>query len=233
MTEERDEGDLANEPDDALDDPVFEELFAALRATASRPAPPMSPALTMLLAPGATGRRRRARGATVGLAVVGVLAGGVGAAAATGHLQRPAPVTRVADSDDDPGTTAPERPGPTDAVGPPSSVPATDADPEVSDDDTPDATGDDDTTTHPTRRPRASDDDSPETGETGSDDDGEHGTETEDGDEHEDDGSDDSGVEEPGDDEHEDDGDEVEDGSGEDGGQSEVGDDASGEDDAG
>jgi hypothetical protein len=83
--------------DDALADPVFDELFTALREAGRAPAPPVQPALAALLTTGAVARRRRgARGATVGLAVVGVLAGGVGAAAATGHLAvRPPAVTRV------------------------------------------------------------------------------------------------------------------------------------------
>lgn len=93
--------DLPDEtgPDDALADPVFDELFTALREAGHHPAPPVQPALATLLATGAAARRRRGvRGATVGLAVVGVLAGGVGAAAATGHLAvRPPAVTRVAD----------------------------------------------------------------------------------------------------------------------------------------
>lgn len=86
-------------PDDALADPAFDELFTALREVGRRPAPAVQPALAALLTAGVAPRRRRgARGATVGLAVVGVLAGGVGAAAATGHLEvRPPAVTRVAD----------------------------------------------------------------------------------------------------------------------------------------
>src|SRR5689334_2587567 len=93
--------DLPDEtgPDDALADPAFQELFAALREAGARPAPEVQPALAAMLSTGAVARRRRgARGATVGLAVGGVLAGGVGAAAATGHLpQRPPAVTRVTD----------------------------------------------------------------------------------------------------------------------------------------
>lgn len=85
--------------DDALTDPAFDALFTALREAGRRPPPPVGPALAELLATGATSRRRRGvRGATVGLAVAGVLAGGVGAAAATGHLQAPPPVVaRVVD----------------------------------------------------------------------------------------------------------------------------------------
>jgi hypothetical protein len=86
-------------PDDDLADPAFDELFTALREAGRLAAPPVQPALAALLTGGVAPRRRRgARGATVGLAVVGVLAGGVGAAAATGHLEvRPPAVTRVAD----------------------------------------------------------------------------------------------------------------------------------------
>ena len=118
--------DLPDEtgPDDALADPVFDELFTALREAGHRPAPPVQPALATLLATGAAARRRRgARGATVGLAVVGVLAGGVGAAAATGHLAvRPPAVTRVADRPTEvpltgePGEHPPTRGGPTDTA---------------------------------------------------------------------------------------------------------------------
>lgn len=202
MTDDRHESE-----DQALDDPVFEELFAALRATARRPAPPMSPALTMLLAPGALGRRRRARSATVGLAVIGVLAGGVGAAAATGHLQRPAAVNRVAD--DSSGATTEPAP-PTEAVTPP----ATDPEPEATGEDrTPDGSGDDETTRPILRPPTSDDDDSPGTEDSGSDEQGEHGGATEEGDDG--DVGDDSGAQEPGDDEQHDEGDEVGDGSGE------------------
>jgi hypothetical protein len=214
MTDERHESE-----DQALDDPVFEELFAAMRATARRPAPPMSPALTMLLAPGALGRRRRARNATVGLAVFGVLAGGVGAAAATGHLQRPAPVNRVAD--DSSGATTQPAP-PTEAVTPPATEPEPGPEATDGEDRTADVSGDDETT-RPTRRPPTSDDDdTPGTEESGSDDDGDHGDDAEEGDEG--DGGDDSGAQEPGDDEHPDEGDEVDDGSAEDDGHSDVAD---------
>lgn len=212
MTDERHESE-----DQALDDPVFEELFAAMRATARRPAPPMSPALTMLLAPGALGRRRRARSATVGLAVIGVLAGGVGAAAATGHLQRPAAVNRVAD-DSSVATTEPAPP--TEAVTPP----ATEPEPEATGDEdrTADGSGDDETT-RPTRRPPTSDDDdTPGAEDSGSDDEGDPGDDAEEGG---DDVGDDSGAQEPGDDEQHDDGDEVGDGSGEDDAHSDVADD--------
>jgi hypothetical protein len=211
MTDERHESD-----DQALDDPVFEELFAAMRATARRPAPPMSPALTMLLAPGALGRRRRARNATVGLAVFGVLAGGVGAAAATGHLQRPAPVNRVAD--DSSGATTQPAP-PTEAVTPPSTEPESEPEATDGEDRAADASGDD-ATARPTGRPPTSDDDdTPGAEESGSDDEADHGDDAEEGD-----GGDDSGAQEPGDDEHPDDGDEVDDGSGEDDGHSDVSD---------
>lgn len=203
MTDDRHESE-----DQALDDPVFEELFAALRATARRPAPPMSPALTMLLAPGALGRRRRARSATVGLAVIGVLAGGVGAAAATGHLQRPAAVNRVAD--DSSGATTEPAP-PTEAVTPP----ATEPEPEATGDEvrTADGSGDDETTRPILRPPTSDDDDTPGTEDSGSDEQGEHGGATEEGDDG--DVGDDSGAQEPGDDEQHDEGDEVGDGSGE------------------
>ena len=69
-----------------LHDPAFAELFFALRAEASRPAPPVGLQLGLLLSTGAAPRPRRrgVRGATVGLVVVGVVAGGVGAAAAAG-----------------------------------------------------------------------------------------------------------------------------------------------------
>ena len=80
-----------DELDRALEDPALAELFSALRAEASRPAPPVSAQLGLLLSTGAAPapRRRRVRGATVGLVVVGVVAGGVGAAAAAGHLPHP------------------------------------------------------------------------------------------------------------------------------------------------
>lgn len=217
MTDERHERE-----DQALDDPVLDELFAAMRAAARRPAPPMSPALTMLLAPGALGRRRRARGATVGLAVIGVLAGGVGAAAATGHLQRPAPVNRVAV---DSSGAATEPAPPTEAVTTPATEP--EPDPEATDGEDRTADVSDDDTVRPTRRPATSDDDDTRgTPESGSDD----ADDAEEGDEG--DGGDDSGAQEPGDDEDTDD-DEADDGSAEDDGQSEVADEAEGADSAG
>ena len=86
-----------DEVDRALEDPAFAELSSALRAEAGRPAPPVSPQLGLLLSTGAAPapRRRGVRGATVGLVVVGVVAGGVGAAAAAGHL--PYPLRSVSD----------------------------------------------------------------------------------------------------------------------------------------
>jgi hypothetical protein len=109
--------------DDALADPVFDELFTALREAGRAPAPPVQPALAALLTTGAVARRRRgARGATVGLAVVGVLAGGVGAAAATGHLAvRPPAVTRVVERPSEAPVTG--EPGePTSVVGIPTAT---------------------------------------------------------------------------------------------------------------
>jgi hypothetical protein len=109
--------------DDALADPVFDELFTALRQAGRAPAPPVQPALAALLTTGAVARRRRgARGATVGLAVVGVLAGGVGAAAATGHLAvRPPAVTRVVERPSEAPVTG--EPGePTSVVGIPTAT---------------------------------------------------------------------------------------------------------------
>ncbi len=109
--------------DDALADPVFDELFTALREAGRAPAPPVQPALAALLTTGAVARRRRgARGATVGLAVVGVLAGGVGAAAATGHLTvRPPAVTLVVERPSESPVTG--EPGePTSVVGIPTAT---------------------------------------------------------------------------------------------------------------
>jgi hypothetical protein len=109
--------------DDALADPVFDELFTALREAGRAPAPPVQPALAALLTTGAVARRRRgARAATVGLAVVGVLAGGVGAAAATGHLAvRPPAVTRVVERPSEAPVTG--EPGePTSVVGIPTAT---------------------------------------------------------------------------------------------------------------
>ena len=109
--------------DDALADPVFDELFTALREAGRAPAPPVQPALATLLTTGAVARRRRgARGATVGLAVVGVLAGGVGAAAATGHLAvRPPAVTRVVERPSEAPVTG-EPADPTSVVGVPTAT---------------------------------------------------------------------------------------------------------------
>lgn len=89
-----------SDPDAALTDPVLAELFAAMRAEAERPAPPVGPELSRLLTAGLAGqapsRLRRVRGATAGLVVVSVVAGGVGAAAAAGHLSQPfGPATGV------------------------------------------------------------------------------------------------------------------------------------------
>jgi hypothetical protein len=71
-----------------LDDPVFSELFDAMRTAASGPAPAMGPELTALVSGAGvaslTGRRTRVRTAIVSLAVLGAVAGGAGAAAAAG-----------------------------------------------------------------------------------------------------------------------------------------------------
>lgn len=79
------------DPDRELTDPTFEELFNALREVGSRPAPPVGAELATLITTGVGSgpRRRKARTATVGLVVMGVVAGGVGAAAAAGHLPVP------------------------------------------------------------------------------------------------------------------------------------------------
>jgi hypothetical protein len=74
--------------DRALDDPVYAELFDAMKAEASGPAPAMGPELSAMVSgaqvPSLTARRTRVRTAVVGLAVLGAVAGGAGAAAAAG-----------------------------------------------------------------------------------------------------------------------------------------------------
>lgn len=85
-------------PDAAYADPVLADLLAELRAVADEPAPSAGPELAALLAgaaPIAPARARRSRTASVvviGLVSSGVLAGGVGAAAAD---ELPDPVQRV------------------------------------------------------------------------------------------------------------------------------------------
>jgi hypothetical protein len=74
--------------DRALDDPVFSDLFDAMRAASSGPAPAMGPELSAMVSGAGvaslTARRTRVRTAIVGLAVLGAVAGGAGAAAAAG-----------------------------------------------------------------------------------------------------------------------------------------------------
>jgi hypothetical protein len=74
--------------DRALDDPVFSDLFDAMRAASSGPAPAMGPELSAMVSGAGvaslTARRTRVRTAIVGLAVIGAVAGGAGAAAAAG-----------------------------------------------------------------------------------------------------------------------------------------------------
>lgn len=92
-TDMRDDG-----PDDAFADPALAGLLAELRAVADQPAPAAGPDLAALLAgaapitPARTRRSRTASAVVIGLVSSGVLAGGVGAAAAD---ELPAPVQRV------------------------------------------------------------------------------------------------------------------------------------------
>ncbi|WP_439936583.1 hypothetical protein ACS3YM_11555 [Nocardia sp. N13] len=92
-TDMRDDG-----PDDAFADPALAGLLAELRAVADQPAPAAGAELTALLAgaapitPARARRSRTASAVVIGLVSSGVLAGGVGAAAAD---QLPAPVQRV------------------------------------------------------------------------------------------------------------------------------------------
>jgi hypothetical protein len=83
---------------DALADPALAALLAELEAVASAPPPPIGSELAAVLggavplAPGRPGRRHAASFAVIALLSGGVVAGGVGAAAAD---ELPAPVQRV------------------------------------------------------------------------------------------------------------------------------------------
>jgi hypothetical protein len=74
--------------DRALDDAIYADLFDAMRAASSGPAPAMGPELSAILSgvgvASLRARRTRVRTAIVGLAVLGAVAGGAGAAAAAG-----------------------------------------------------------------------------------------------------------------------------------------------------
>jgi hypothetical protein len=74
--------------DGALDDPIYADLFDAMRATSRGPAPAMVAELSAMVSGAGvaslTARRTRVRTAIVGLAVLGAVAGGAGAAAAAG-----------------------------------------------------------------------------------------------------------------------------------------------------
>ncbi|WP_207081517.1 hypothetical protein [Nocardioides sp. S5] len=84
--------------DEALNDPVLSVLFTELRAVADRPAPPVDTELAAVLAgaiPLAVARDQRsrtARTAIIGLVTTGILAGGLGAAAAN---ELPPPAQRI------------------------------------------------------------------------------------------------------------------------------------------